>query len=107
MVKATLPKVAIIDTGCQLEHKLIKGHVLSETIAGWEDFVEPGRNDDAKSFEDLVGHGTHVTDLFLKTHAERTIISGTGLQDGRGGTRDSFACRQVWASCFSLQISPR
>lgn len=56
-----IPSVAIIDTGCQLEHHLIKPYVASGRIAGFRDFV---RDTDTMADED--GHGTHVTHLLLQ-----------------------------------------
>jgi hypothetical protein len=56
------PKVAIIDTGIDLEHPMLQPFVKSGHIAGWHDFVLGN-----KSNEDLDGHGTHVSHLLLKT----------------------------------------
>ena len=75
-----LPKVAIIDTGCQLEHLEIEPFVRSGAIAAWKDFVL--END---SITDLAGHGTHVTHLLLKSAPHVQVYLGRAIETSKAG----------------------
>lgn len=73
-----LPKIAIIDTGCQLEHSEIAPFVQSGTIAAYKDFVL--KND---SIADLDGHGTHVTHLLLQSAPHVRVYLARAFETSR------------------------
>ena len=59
-----VPRVAVIDTGIDLTHRLLEPYLESGELAGWRDFI----NEKAPNkIEDLEGHGTHVSHLLLRT----------------------------------------
>jgi subtilisin family serine protease len=61
-------KIAILDTGIDLTHPLIKKYVDTGHIPKTYDFVEG-----TSSITDLHGHGTHTAHLLLKTAPNASI----------------------------------
>lgn len=66
--KAKRVKVAILDTGIDLEHPLLKPYVDAGQIAETYDFTRA-----RVPTEDVHGHGTHTAHLLLKTAPNASI----------------------------------
>lgn len=67
-VKCGEVKIAILDTGIDLQHPLISARIPTENC--W-DFVN-----DTRDILDEVGHGTHTTYLLAKTAPQAKIFCG-------------------------------
>ncbi|KAL7916498.1 hypothetical protein GGI35DRAFT_466092 [Trichoderma velutinum] len=67
-VKGGEVKIAILDTGIDLQHPLLSGRIPGENC--W-DFVN-----DTEDISDEVGHGTHTTYLLAKTAPQAKIFCG-------------------------------
>jgi subtilisin family serine protease len=64
-------KIAVLDTGIDLNHPTIKGAVNMRRIKTSKSFVK-----DDKTPQDENGHGTHVASLILKVAPESELYVG-------------------------------
>lgn len=67
-VKGGEVKIAILDTGIDLQHPLLNERIQNENC--W-DFVN-----DTEGICDEVGHGTHTASLLVKTAPQAKIFCG-------------------------------
>ncbi|KAM7217251.1 Peptidase S8/S53 domain containing protein [Rhypophila decipiens] len=88
-----IPRVAIIDTGCQLDHPIIERYVnlKSGKIAEYRDFVLG-----TDTMADHDGHGTHVTHLLLQAtpHVKLYIARAFETSDANDNTA-SYVSRAI------------
>ncbi|KAF7532042.1 hypothetical protein G7054_g8323 [Neopestalotiopsis clavispora] len=93
-------KVAIIDTGIDMNHECIKEEV--ERIPDWKSFV-PGED----ATVDRVGHGTHIAGIVLKLtsnvdlYIAKTFSKRDRGEEGSMAVRERIAqallhCREEW-----------
>lgn len=86
-----IPKVAIIDTGCDLEHDEIRPYVESNTIADFHDFVENKEG----QIVDLDGHGTHVSHLLLQAARHVRLYIGRAFKTAKADENTAQYVSQV------------
>jgi len=71
-----LVKVAILDTGIDLNHPVFKDFIARDQIGGFYDFI----NESSIPVDDN-GHGTHVSHLLLKTAPYSRIYVARVFED--------------------------
>jgi hypothetical protein len=79
-------KIAVLDTGVDMQHNYIKGCKNANRIKGVQSFVT-----DDKEIDDVCGHGTHVAALLLKVAPECQIYVAKVASGGKIPTDHSIA----------------
>ena len=69
--KSKFVKVAVLDTGMDLNHDEFKPFLKDKQIVAYWDFIKG-----SDSIIDLDGHGTHVSHLLLKTAKHAMLYHG-------------------------------
>jgi hypothetical protein len=90
-------KIAVLDTGIDMQHNYIKGCKKANRIKGVKSFV----NDD-KRIDDICGHGTHVAALLLKVAPECQIYVAKVASGSKIPTDHSIAEVSHWASFIGI-----
>ena len=75
-------KIAILDTGIDLKHPLLKNYIDAGQIPQVHDFVE-----DRDDIKDTNGHGTHSAHLLLKTAPNAAIYVARVFEKAKANKR--------------------
>ncbi len=87
-------KVAVIDTGVDLNHPMLSGRLAPST--DWKDFVD-GDATPQEATGTMYGHGTAVAGLVLQTAPRATILPIRVLDGSGGGDVANVASAISWA----------
>lgn len=79
--------IAVIDTGCQLNHKLLKNKII-----GGKNFTTEGHEDD---YSDRNGHGTHIAGIIAGDYNEHYISIAPECKLLILKAMDSYGCGTI------------
>lgn len=109
LTKGTGVKVAVIDTGVQLNHPALAGKLLAgfdfvDEDANPTDIADGIDNDGNSVVDDAHGHGTHAAGI-IATVAPGARIIPIRVLDGEGqGTAFDLARAMVWANTKGAKV---
>ena len=95
-------KVAVIDTGVDLNHPAFAGHLTAS--GDWKDFVDADNTPQEVSGGDAYGHGTSVASIVLQVAPKALIMPIRVLDSSGTGDTNKIASAIAWAAQHGAKI---
>jgi thermitase len=95
-------KVAVIDTGIDLNHPAFVGHLAPSS--DWKDFVDSDTNPQEVSGGEAYGHGTSVASIVLQVAPKALILPIRVLDSNGVGDTSKIASAIDWAAQHGAKV---
>ena len=95
-------KVAVIDSGIDLNHPAFVGHLVPST--DWKDFVDSDATPQEISGGEAYGHGTSVASIVLQVAPKASIMPIRVLDSSGAGDTSNIANAIAWAAQHGAKV---
>jgi subtilisin family serine protease len=95
-------KVAVIDSGIDLNHPAFAGHLVPST--DWKDFVDADALPQEMSGGEAYGHGTSVASIVLQVAPKASIMPIRVLDSSGVGDTNKIASAIAWAAQHGAKV---
>ncbi len=95
-------KVAVIDTGVDLNHPVFVGHLAPST--DWKDFIDTDTSPQEIAGGEAYGHGTSVASIVLQVAPNALIMPIRVLDSSGAGDTDKIASAIAWAAQHGAKV---